>query len=237
MKNRYFGDIYDYVKYALIRQLTDSGDTAAVVCWMLTDDDGGKDGHRTEYLRDPGVWRSFAPSVFDFLQDQVVGRKVRNVKAIEEGSLIPNCRFFSKILTDDPAHREEYFEQFLEFASNAGFVFFDPDNGVEIKSVKYGKKKSSKYLFWDEVDRANDIQRSLLIYQHLPPKPRRPLIERIADDLLQVCRRDIIFAIQSAKVAFFLVPNRDSIPTTRRSVSAIETKWEGFLKVSEHHLI
>ncbi len=234
MKDRYFGDIYDYVKYALIRQLTDPESPPTVVCWMLTEDDGRKDGRRTKYLTDPEKWSSFEPLVFEFLRHQVLELNTRSISAIERSNVLPNSRFYSEILTDDRTQRQQYFDQFLRFARGAGFVFFDPDNGVQVKSVKYGQRNSSKYLYWTEIGRARRADQSLLIYQHLPPKPRRPFIDQVTEMLLHVCRSGVVYAIRTSKVAFFLVPRRDGLKQIRESLSIVERKWEGFLSVSEH---
>ncbi len=235
MKNRYFGDFYDYIKYALLRQLTSQEGISTSVCWMLTEDDGGKDGHNTAYLRRPEKWGSFEPVVFDFLRQQIVEQKTRSIRAVEKSNLLPNCRFYSRKLTDDSTQRRRYFDEFLRFARRDEFVFFDPDNGVEVKSVKYGSRNSSKYLFWSEIERANRAHRSLLIYQHLPPQPRRPFLDRATDELLRVCRSSVLFAIRGAKVVFFLAPRQESLPQFRDSLAVVEKTWKGVLTVSEHH--
>lgn len=236
MKNRYFGDIYDYFKYALLRRLTEVEGISTAVCWMLTEDDGGKDGHRTDYLREPERWSSFEPRVFEFLRHQVLERKTRNVRVIEKSKVLPKCRFYSGILTDDGVKRQRYFDQFLEFARGAAVVFFDPDNGIEVGSVKYGRRNSSKYLYWNEIELALRANHSLLVYQHLPPQPRGPLIRHVTRGLLQVNRGGAVFAIRTGKVAFFLVPRPSSMPQVRKSVAVIERTWEGVLTVSEHRL-
>jgi len=234
LKDRYFGDIYDYIKYALLRQLTDAAGRATVVCWMLTEDGGGKDGRRTNYLNDPEKWRSFEPAVFDFLHRQVLERKMRRVSAIEKSDVLPNCRFYSRALNDDHAQRERYFDRFLGFAHGSGLVFFDPDNGIEVGSVSYGQRNSSKYLYWSEIDMAVRANHTLLIYQHLPPQPRRPYINRVTSKLLRVCKGGVVYAIRTGKVAFFLVPRRGSILPFRKTVHAVEKRWERVLSISAH---
>ena len=152
MKNQYFGDFYDYYKYGLLRQLSSHGQLSTAICWMLTKDDSRRDGHRIDYLNDPESWRKFDPAVFNQLRLQVLERKVRNVEGIQNSGLLPNSSFYSDSLTDDPNERREYFNGFLDFARGAGLVFFDPDNGIEINSVKYGKRHSSKYIYWTEIE-------------------------------------------------------------------------------------
>jgi hypothetical protein len=236
MKNRYFGDLYDYIKYSLIRQLIDPMGSRAVICWMLTEDGVGKDGQRTNYLREPGRWSSFEPDVFDFLRHQLLDRGTRNIRAIEKSNLLDNFRFFSTILTDDGSQRDRYFEQFIGFARGAQFVFFDPDNGVEVESVKYGRKNSSKYLYWNEIERALRANHTLLIYQHLPPKPRRPLIRHVTGRLLKASQSGIVHTIRTRRVAFFLVPRRGSVTQLRSRLTGAERKWKGILTVSEHRI-
>ena len=234
MKNRYFGDIYDYIKYALIRQLTDLESAETSVCWMLTPDEAGEDGQHTNYLMEVKKWGSFDPELFEFLRHQLLDRRRRTAKAIERSNLLQNCRFYSRILADDPVRRYRYFDRFLGFAQGSPLVFFDPDNGIEVKSVKYGGRNSSKYLFWSEIEQALRANHSLLIYQHLPPKPRSPLIRHVTRRLVQVSRSRTAYSIRTGKVAFFLVPRWGNIPQARRVVSAVERTWQGVLKVSEH---
>ena len=50
MKNQYFGDINDYRKYGLLRTLQSTGSGRLLVAWMLTPDDGSRDGGFRSYL-------------------------------------------------------------------------------------------------------------------------------------------------------------------------------------------
>ena len=133
MKNQYFGDLYDYLKYSLLGHLTGHGQIHSAVCWMLTEDDQRRDGHRIEYLHQADSWSKFDPTVYSFLQEQVLGQKRRDVKAVEDSHLLANSRFYSDFLGDDASDRPSYISRFLEFARGAALVFFDPDNGIEVK--------------------------------------------------------------------------------------------------------
>ena len=234
MKDRYFGDVYDYIKYSLLRQLANSKGASTAVCWMLTEDEGGKDGHRTHYLRKPDEWRSFEPTVFDFLRRQVLERKNRRVRAIEKSSVLRHCRFYSKVLTDDRVQRERYFHEFLPFAHGTDLVFFDPDNGVEVRSVKYGRRKSAKYLYWNEIESTIRANHSVLIYQHLPPQPHGPLIRSLAMRLLRSSRSGVVYSIRTGRVAFFLVPRRGARSHFQKRVSMVGKSWDSVLTVREY---
>ena len=131
MKNQYFGDIYDYIKYGLLRQLGRCGKVSTAVCWMLTENDDRRDGHRVSYLHDAEAWRVFDPPVFDCLRTAILDRKERNIRVVEKSGLLPNTSFYSPLLTDGSDERQEYFDGFLEFSHGSALVFFDPDNGLE----------------------------------------------------------------------------------------------------------
>ena len=145
MKNQYFGDINDYKKYSLLRLLGGDGQIETVVCWVLTENDSKTDGNRIAYLEQPDTWRKYDPVVFEHLREHVLERRIRDIDVIERGDILTKCRFFSDIIQDDNRQRDLFFNKFFKFAEGADLVFFDPDNGLEVKSVPRGKKRSSKY--------------------------------------------------------------------------------------------
>ena len=147
VKNQYFGDTYDYIKYGLLRRLTREGEISTALCWMLTPNDQGNDGRRNSYLEDHAKWRDFAPSVFDCLITSV-DRQLRDTNVIEASGLLPNTRFYTRLLTDNADERVAYFEDFLKSSLGRNLVCFDPDNGLEVPSTKYGTKESSEYILY-----------------------------------------------------------------------------------------
>ena len=229
MKNQYFGDVYDYIKYSLIRQLSLSGAVNTAVCWMLTRNDGKAHGHRVNYLHNPGEWRTFDPPVFDCLRKAVLDLKERNVKVIERSGLLPCTIFYSQILTDGACERRKYFDRFLELSRGRELAFFDPDNGFEIKSVPYGRTGASRYLFVHEISEAFSAGHSLLVYQHMPPQPRDPLIQRLANRLIRETNSQSAYVFHTRRVAFFLVPQRSHINHFEESASMIQSSLGGLL--------
>lgn len=236
MKNQYFGDIYDYIKYGLLRQLSSYGKLSTVVCWMLTQNNKRRDGHRTAYLRAPGSWRRFDPPVFDCLRTAVFDRKERNVRAIEKSGLLPECRFYSKLLTDGFAERRKYFDAFLDSARGKELVFFDPDNGLAVKSVKYGQKGSSRYIFWHEIKQSFSADHSLLVYQHMPPKPRDPLVRNLVRGLARSTGSGLVYVYRTQQVAFFLVPQLKQMEQFDEVASRIRATWGDLLEIEQHKL-
>jgi len=205
MKNQYFGDINDYKKYSLLRLLSGYGQIETAVCWVLTRDDDGNDGNRVKYLQQPDKWRSYDPTLYEYLQEYVFRRGIRNVKMLETSDILANCRFYSEVIDDDIKLREAYFNRFLEFAEGADLVFFDPDNGLEVKSVPRGKKNSSKYLYWSEVQASFEAGHSILIYQHFPRMNRQSYINNLVQQFKAVTKAKCIFYYKTRHVVFFLL--------------------------------
>jgi hypothetical protein len=204
MKNQYFGDINDYRKYGLIRIL--SAELSTTFCWMLTPDDPRPDGHRIHYLYDPSTWRKYDPEVYDFLYDHVIENKTRRVSSLESSNLLTNCSFFNKTIDDNPSNRSIYLKNLLKFADSSSLIFFDPDNGIEVKSVPFGRKRCSKYLYFTEIQKTYQAGHSILIYQHLPPKPRLPLVNEISRKLKDITEIKQIFVYWTQFVVFILLP-------------------------------
>ena len=234
MKNQYFGDVYDYVKYGLLRQLNCRGRVSAVVCWMLTENVDRRDGNRVNYLQEPEEWRAFDPPVFDCLRTAVIDRKERNIRAVEESGLLSNTSFYSPLLTDGADERRGYFDGFLKFSRGKELVFFDPDNGLEIKSVKYGRKGASRYLFLREVSQSFCAGHSLLVYQHMPPKPRGPFISDLASRLMRETGSESVYVFHTQRVAFFLVPQSEQQRQFAEIASRVHINWGGLLNTRRY---
>ena len=227
MKNQYFGDINDYRKYGLIRQLSRFGEIRTAICWMLTPDDQRPDGHRIQYLLKPETWRGYDAVVFDHLRKHVIKRKHRAVSNMDDSRVLPNCTFYSEILEDAPSQRSDYLLGFLDFAHESRLVFFDPDNGMEVKSVRLGRKNSSKYLYFSEVQQVFAGGHSLLVYQHLPPRPREPLIRDLADKLRACTNTSRIYVYRTQFVAFLLIPQAAHEHIFAEVSDVIAETWRG----------
>lgn len=151
MKHQYFGDISDYRKYCVLKNFVKVGGLNPLVCWLLTPDDERSDGNNNSYLQEPAIWRKHDPDIFDFLHQKVVKEDLKHLSAIEESGLLPGVSFYNELLEDDHDSRQTYFDKLHKIAKPHDLIFLDPDNGIETKSVKKGKKNSSKYIYLDEV--------------------------------------------------------------------------------------
>lgn len=236
MKNQYFGDINDYKKYSLLRILTDLGKMDTVVCWVLTANDMCNDGRRTQYLNQPEIWEKRDPVVYRHLKEHVLEKGIRNVQVIQHTNLLPNCRFFDRPIHDDIRSREEYFKIFKRFAAGADLVFFDPDNGLGVKSVPRGKRKSSKYIYWNELEESFKLGHSILIYQHFPRKPREIFIRELVEQFQNMNGIKSVFSFSTYHVAFILIPQPRHEEEFHKRTFKISEIWGDLIKVKCHNL-
>ena len=176
MKDQYFGDVNDFRKYGLLRSLAIPDCLRLGVCWMLTDNDGGNEGNKRDYLTDRNAYRRHDPPLFDFLSGCVVRESDpvvnRNVHKLDGEQILPHTTYFARGLLDNLNSRNQYFAEMLCHFRDCDLIFFDPDIGLEIQRPTRGNAGSSKYLYFAELVDAFRQEHSLLIYQHFPRSQR-----------------------------------------------------------------
>ena len=204
MKNQYFGDVNDYRKYGLLRTLANYGQLKIGVCWMLTADDGRTDGKFTTYLDKPQRWRQYDPQLFDLLYQWIAADRRRNVLLAENEKVLPGVSFHSKLLTASGDKRATYFDEMGEQLAGCDLIFFDPDNGVEVKSIAKGRRNSEKYIYWDEIVKTFQAGHSILLYQHFRREERTAFIQRIVTELQARLNPSKIYWFRSSQVVYCL---------------------------------
>ncbi len=235
MKNQYFGDVNDYRKYGLLRLLAGGGGFRIGVCWMLTPNDTGPDGEKTQYVEDErrGEWRHYDPELYDFLRRKVHGheteqrsRDVANLTAVH----LPRGDFYPAILSDSKNDREKYFEgmwkQFTD--TKIELIFFDPDdglanNGVSQSPMKKGHRNSAKKLFRDEVQDSLAKGFSVILYQHFDRTSREGLVSRIGIELAKMTAAKQSYSFWTPHVAFFLVPHHKHSDQVKAAVERVRS--------------
>ena len=225
VKNQYFGDINDYRKYGLLRCFVDAGFSLGV-CWMLTPDTPNHDGQKTGYLTQPAGWRRFDPPLFDFLASRV-GSGIRSVRELERSNLMSGARYCSEVCPDAAAARSVYMASALHGLSSADLLFFDPDNGLEVKSKPYGSPSSSKYLFWRDVEQAWSCGASLLIFQHYTRESRETLTNRLYDELSSRTKAALVAPIHTAHVLFLFCGKPTHVARFETAARIINERWAG----------
>ena len=163
-----------------------------------------------------------------------VDRQLRDTNVIEASGLLPNTRFYTQLLTDNTDERKTYFDGFLKSSQGRGLVCFDPDNGLEVKSVKYGRKQSSKFLYMHEVSESFNKGHSLLIYQTMLYKPDQ-FARELADNLQQETKSPgPVCVFKAPGAAFFLVSQAKHQEQFAEVASEIKERWSILLSVAQY---
>ncbi len=105
--------------------------------------------------------------------------------AVEAGGLLPRATYFAELIPDGASERIDVIKRLAQGRPDGALVFFDPDNGLEVKTYQRGRVKSSKYIFWDEIESVVERSNSLVIYQHYarPPGGRDAYVLRLLKEL------------------------------------------------------
>ncbi len=231
MKNQYVGDINDYIKYSIIRQLAATiGGNGVMVCWMLTPDDGRTDGSLRGYLDAPERFRPFDPPVYDALA--ALRRGPRSVAAVESHCLIDTAEYFSGVLVDRLDARRAYFATLWRAVRPASLVFFDPDNGLGVPSVPKGRKNSAKYLYWDEFTETVRRGHSVVTYQHFPRVAREPYLALLLERVRQAAPGHSSCVVYGSRVAYVVSAGPHHALSLHEAASVIERQWKGVLRLA-----
>jgi hypothetical protein len=202
VKDQYVGDYNDFVKYALLRAIL-AQELPLVVCWMLTEDDGSSEGGKLAYLEKPSAFRHLDPDAFDAMA-QLVGSGSRSVAEVEtSGLLLPGAAYFSRRLADNSSSRSVFFREL--WRQPPSVLFFDPDNGFEVASKPRGRRDSSKYVYWSEVEETFRRGHSVIVFQHFAREDRTAHLNRLLDRLREATGSNVV-ALRSANVAFLFAP-------------------------------
>jgi len=233
MKNQYYGDINDFKKYSLIKHLAGEGEMQTAICWALTKDDERPDGSRINYLKEPQKWRRYDPVVFDKLRSDILVKGERKVESIEKSDIFSTCRFFNHSLADGEQERNKFFQDFDAFSQSTNLLFFDPDNGIEIKSVPRGRSNSSKYIYWKELKEFYRSGKSILIYQHFPRRNRERFIDNVKSRVFEETGSSLVFLYVTSNVLFLLIPQKEHGTYFRRKNHLIAKNWKNLIIVKE----
>lgn len=165
MQDQYAGDVGDYVKLALLRELGAGKNVG--IAWYLTPDESHKnDGRHIDYLSDEkrSGWEHFCPETYAFLGD-MVKRGMRSVSALEDIKLGSTVKFHNVILNAE-TDRTKWFEGLKADLKDSDLVFLDPDNGIEPAGFKPKSKKAIKSVTWSEIRSLYGPTRPIVIYHH-----------------------------------------------------------------------
>ena len=110
-------------------------------------------------------------------------------------------------------------------------IFYDPDNGMEVKSRAKGNRNSSKYIYWDEVIHTFEAGHSVLVYQHFPHEKRIAFIQRMVDEYQSRLNAIKVCYLQTPLVAYFLNIQEKHLEFMDSRLNLIIEQWGDQIKV------
>ena len=230
MQDRYVGDIGDYAKLALLREVS-SGRRLGVAWWRYPDENHTEDGRHISYLRQPGEWRSFDPKVFDGL-GRIVHAGDRTVSALQNEKLLPGAVFCDEVIPTGAApqrlrvEREAWFGRVQSRLSGCDVVFLDPDNGLEPDGYSLGAISGGKCVSLAQINALAAPGRTLVVYHHQTRRKGGHLAE--LDHWAERLRAEGFHRVDALRArpfsprAFFLLNADDDI---RRHAASVADRW------------
>ena len=202
MQDNYIGDIGDYGKYGLLREICAEAMSLSVNWYRVIPAKLGKqdDGKYISYLSMPQMYRAYDPVLFDSLHNIVMQEQDRRIERIEQERLFPAV-YFSKALCAD---RNAWHSQALEQTQNTSVVFLDPDNGLEtVKMYQHGGA-TEKHVRWAELKDYYARGQNVILYQH---RPQMTTKEKCIEGVMQF-QRDYLLADHVKLLEFPKYTNR-----------------------------
>jgi hypothetical protein len=106
-------------------------------------------------------------------------------------------------------------------------VFFDPDNGLEVKSKAWKVTASPKHLYWQELSQVWACGQSVIIYQHFPREQRDKYISRMKRKLEKETGCSTSFALRTSHVVFLIAPQECHRKRLTCACHRVGKKWQG----------
>ena len=169
MQNRYVGDIGDYGKIGLLRQICRSGLSVGMNWYLTPDESHNNDGRHVAYLQN----RSYASCDKDLWEQlgKIVASDNRHIKGLENSQILP-AAYYSAVLdfADTPKAertllRWQWHTAAMDKLRDCDVIFADPDNGLIVPSAE-GGPKSNKYVLPMELAEYYRAGKSVIYYQH-----------------------------------------------------------------------
>ncbi len=174
MQDRYTGDLGDFSKLGLLRDLQEAGLSIGVNWYLTPDENHNGDGRHVKYLNqeefkacDEALWLELK---------KIVKSNQRKTCYLENENILRACfyserlDFTGKTKNERESFRKEWHDKALSVLAGNDIVCLDPDNGLVVPSA-VGKPKENKYVLCDELAGYYAQKSSVIYYQHKARKP------------------------------------------------------------------
>jgi hypothetical protein len=184
MQDRYAGDIGDFGKFGLLRQMAKTNLVIGVNWYRTYRDEEhiiNQDGKHIAYLADPEyaacdqeLWLALGHIV----------KTNRSVEALEQENLILNACYYKELLQSSKARsfsRADWHRKAQMALIDAELVFCDPDNGLLVPSISLASSKSEKYITEQELQDYFAFGKSVIFYNHRSRQKEDVYIKRFQE--------------------------------------------------------
>lgn len=214
MQDRYAGDVGDFGKFSLLKELSRQG-LSIGINWYKTktlDSEKKPDGRIKQndggYTKIPEVLKNCDITLAETLS-AIAECNDRSISKLEESHLLPNAVYYNEKVPVEG--REDWHRQAVSFFkdSHSDLVFLDPDNGLLVPSVKKHQPRSVKYAFYEEVQNYIEQGQSVLVYNHRSRKPELQYFHEIESRLREAIKDPAIFEITFPRFSirdYFAIP-------------------------------
>jgi len=134
--------------------------------------------------------------------------------------------FHSEYIYPDLIARESWFRSLLKVVKNYDLVFLDPDNRIEVPSVKKGTKKSNKYVYLCELERIWENNKSFLFFQHFSRVNRDKFIADLTSKVKVVSYNSVIPSFKATNIVLFLALQPPHQKYKEKIIRIIKEKWQ-----------
>jgi len=249
LQDRYAGDIGDFGKFHLLRELFKNSDELIAQIWYkYPDESHNSDGLHINYF-------DKVKDVDTELEEKLsyISSSNRSIKALEEAKLLKNMKYFTAPVVNenqkDLEFRKRWLNDAVSFSNGKAIVAVDPDNGIANKCIKQeskdmnkdiellffsdfkDKSKAGKHIFMDEIDAFYNLQelKILIIYHHLSRCTTHNKQIQIIQSKFQA-RYYKVLAIKhkpySPRVYFFVCKDEGTYLKLKESLGSFSLKFE-----------
>lgn len=182
MQDRYAGDVGDFGKLGMLRQIASSG-LGIGINWYRTykpEEHGNDDGKHIGYLNNK-AFQECDEGLLNALREVIEGN--RSVATLEKARIIPNAQYYAEILkpgSNRSFFRDTWHKNSMKALADSDIIFCDPDNGLLVKSVTLSSVKSDKYVTEDEIVEHYLSGKSVVYYNHRCREKEHIYLQRFA---------------------------------------------------------
>ena len=229
MQDRYVGDIGDFGKYLLLKNISVGMKLGVNWCYVNSDDNSkSNDGKHIRYLIGKSdLYYNSDKSLFCKLHKIVTpsNNLPRTIESVQKSEILPSdTQFFSEEIKSE--QRFVWHDESLVRLDSCDIIFYDPDNGLEVKSKGILHEDSKKYVFFNEIRDTYNRGKAVVVYQHnnMNKSVCMQINERVTQlkNHLSIVSDDKIVVIKGNRRFYLIIKNKYDNQVVKKIESNID---------------